>query len=536
MNLNSNSSDLADLLDYIDGLNQPLSENCVRIFLCGTDLLWGGGNVSGYGFDRVTYNDEAAVFLTSGNDAGTWSHELGHYFVLPHTFAGGPSNQYVNSPVLINGQQYTCFQTGDGFCDTPADLEDDCNVTSSECIVNCNGMTDPLGVSYNPDPTLLMSYYGLGCPDRFSDEQKQAMRTFYLFHPNYAVILNAPAECIMPEYGKIERNCENIPNNQNDISPIVDVPVEIRDAVNTTCNGQNNLTDNEGRYETEPCNLIGALRRVLPNKVYGNPLNGVSTFDLVLISKHILGIQLFENPFQIIAADANNSGSITTFDVVTIRKVILGIDVTYPAGNWRYVPKICTETQAFHNDFYDGNPFDAMYTDPFQGNTRQYKSAFPNIPNGDSWMDHLSLITTYSASHNETAWSFTGIKVGDVNCNAIVDEFLPEPDNNEFYVQPGSITSAASGATKKIKVLTSVGPDIAAWQFGTRFAADSLTILDIMPGNTGAIFDAENFYHSTPTELGSNEGIFRSLWYAPDGNAVDLNDKVLFEVLVDSRQ
>jgi len=38
-----------------------------------------------------------------------------------------------------------------------------------------------------------------------------------------------------------------------------------------------------------------------------NPLNGVSTFDLVLISKHILGITKFDNPYQYIAADANKS-------------------------------------------------------------------------------------------------------------------------------------------------------------------------------------------------------------------------------------
>ena len=37
------------------------------------------------------------------------------------------------------------------------------------------------------------------------------------------------------------------------------------------------------------------------------PLNGVSTFDLVLISKHILGITEFENPYQMIAADVNLS-------------------------------------------------------------------------------------------------------------------------------------------------------------------------------------------------------------------------------------
>lgn len=526
--ISSGSSDIDDLMDYVAGLNQPLSENCVRIFICGTSLFLGSDGISGYGFDRVIYNENGAVFVET-SDPKIWSHELGHYFGLPHTFEN-VSNQYVNSPVLINGEEYYCYQTGDGFCDTPAD-PGTCSVPN--CVVNCNGATDPLGVPYSPDPTLLMSYFG-PCRDRFSDGQKQAMRTLYLFHPNYAAIKNAPVECVIPEYGRIERNCVSVPNPQGDFAPIVGAPVEVRSPLNF-CNGQDNLTDNDGLYETEPCTLTGgALRKVLPDKEYGDPLNGVSTYDLVLISKDILDLEPFENPFQMIAADANNSGSISTFDIVTIRKVILGIESTYPAGNWRYVPRICTETQSFIDDFYDGNPFDAIYSDPFLSFTRHYKSAIGNIPNTDSWMDHLSLVTTSSVSHNETAWSFTGVKVGDVNCSANVDGFVPESGNDEFTVPSGSATHITAGAIKKIKVLASVAPDVAAWQFGARFAADSLTILDILPGNTGAIFDAENFFYSAPNEPGNNNGVLRSLWYAPDGDAVDLDGKVLFEVIVEA--
>jgi hypothetical protein len=56
-----------------------------------------------------------------------------------------------------------------------------------------------------------------------------------------------------------------------------------------------------------------------------DPLNGVSTFDLVLINKHILGLEPLNSPYKMIAADANNSRSITTFDIVELRKLILGI-------------------------------------------------------------------------------------------------------------------------------------------------------------------------------------------------------------------
>ena len=54
-----------------------------------------------------------------------------------------------------------------------------------------------------------------------------------------------------------------------------------------------------------------------------NPLNGVSTFDLVLITKHILGVQPFDSPYQYIAGDANKSNSVTAFDIVVLRKLKL---------------------------------------------------------------------------------------------------------------------------------------------------------------------------------------------------------------------
>ncbi|MCB0683863.1 MAG: hypothetical protein KDC32_23600, partial [Saprospiraceae bacterium] len=53
--------------------------------------------------------------------------------------------------------------------------------------------------------------------------------------------------------------------------------------------------------------------------------NGVTTYDLVLITRHILGVDLLDSPYQIIAADANKSNTVSTLDMVDIRKVILQI-------------------------------------------------------------------------------------------------------------------------------------------------------------------------------------------------------------------
>jgi hypothetical protein len=68
----------------------------------------------------------------------------------------------------------------------------------------------------------------------------------------------------------------------------------------------------------------------------GNPLNGLSTLDVVLIVKHIIGTQSLSYEGAI-AADVNNNGKVTTSDVVELKRLILGIktDIT---NNWVVVP------------------------------------------------------------------------------------------------------------------------------------------------------------------------------------------------------
>ncbi len=83
-----------------------------------------------------------------------------------------------------------------------------------------------------------------------------------------------------------------------------------------------------------------------------NHLNGVSTFDLVLISKHILGIQEFTSPYLMVAADANNNGGISTLDLIAIRRLILGLDNAFTSNtSWRFFEAggSMTEVHNFNN-------------------------------------------------------------------------------------------------------------------------------------------------------------------------------------------
>lgn len=116
-----------------------------------------------------------------------------------------------------------------------------------------------------------------------------------------------------------------------------------------------------------------------------NPSNGVTTFDLVLIMRHILGIQTLDSPFKIIAADANRSGSVTTLDMVGIRKVVLQIEPNFPNNtSWRFVDK----------DYSFPNP------------QNPWSVAFPEVINYNN-------LTT-----SDLEADFVAIKVGDVNGSA----------------------------------------------------------------------------------------------------------------------
>ena len=182
------------------------------------------------------------------------------------------------------------------------------------------------------------------------------------------------------------------------------------------------------------------------------PLNGVSTFDLVLISKHILGTELLDSPYKLIAADVNNSGSITTFDMVTLRKVILNIETNFPNNtSWRFVPADYEFTNV-------ANPF---------------AENFPEVSN----MNDIE----------ESAYSvnFVAIKVGDVNASAV-----PNSDIAEGRSFAGTFALTANDARLTIGeeyTVSFTAEEVAGYQFTMNF--DGVELVKVEEG----LATAENF-------------------------------------------
>lgn len=239
-----------------------------------------------------------------------------------------------------------------------------------------------------------------------------------------------------------------------------------------SCAADSDHTDQNGAFSF--CN-------VCPNCDYfmidpeknDNPLNGVTSYDLVLISKHILAIEPLDSPYKMIAADANKSGSITTFDIVELRKLILGIYTELPkTKSWRFINK----------DF----PLNAQ--NPF--------AAPPFLQ-----------VANCVAPQSSTV-DFIGVKVGDVN-NTAVAHGRPSERPSVSLAWPN--LHAAPGEALTLPIIYAGDEPMEAVQLGLRFDPRVLQLLGPSQG------DLESYLPANFNLLNAAQGEIRTLWLPMTG-------------------
>lgn len=158
-------------------------------------------------------------------------------------------------------------------------------------------------------------------------------------------------------------------------------------------------------------------------------MNGVSTLDLVLIQKHILGLQLFESPYQVYAADINSDEGVSAIDLVELRKLILGIYSELPNNaSWRFADA----SQTF-NDIL--RPF-----------------PFAEVINVDFLVDNV----------NE---DFVAVKVGDVSGNAIANSLQVQGRSNAELTFVANDQSFEAGSLVRVAISSDQFVDMNAFQF-----------------------------------------------------------------------
>jgi hypothetical protein len=178
--------------------------------------------------------------------------------------------------------------------------------------------------------------------------------------------------------------------------------------------------------------------------------NGVNAWDLILISRHILGLQPLNTPYKLIGADADKSGTVSTFDIVELRKLILGTYQALPSNtSWRIVDK----NQVFTNP---ANPFADVIRETVTG------------------------VTPGSLSVD-----FIGVKIGDVDHSAV-------PNNRPAFQEdlPFSIGQEAVSAKSEFITLplTYQGDQsLEAVQMGLHFDPTYLQFVAPSQGNIEGI-------------------------------------------------
>jgi PKD repeat protein len=249
---------------------------------------------------------------TSGN---TFSHEMGHFFALPHTH--GNSNVPGSSQELVDGSN--CETTGDFICDTPADPLLGFGNVSSACIYTGSAQ-DANFDFYQPDPTNIMSYSRPSCSVIFSPQQYARMN---------AVL-------------QISRNNLTCPSFNADF---------IADQTSTcTSNFTVNFTDNSVGATSWAWDVDGddIIDYTTQNPVHTYNTSG--SYDVVLtVSDGTTNINKVKSNYI-------NVGSLE-INTATI-ELTLNLDDTPSETTWQFL-------DSNNNVLYSGGP----YTGPFDANT-----------------------------------------------------------------------------------------------------------------------------------------------------------------------
>lgn len=196
-------------------------------------------------------------------------------------------------------------------------------------------------------------------------------------------------------------------------------------------------------------NLPTGVGYVVEAKKDFDHLNGISTYDLLLIQKHILGVKMFNSPLKMIAADVNNSNNITISDIIDLRKCLLTASAFTKNTSWRFIDS-------------------------------DYQFSNPSNPFGEGWPEFTSVKTLTKTGANV---KFTGIKIGDVSGDAVPNSLL----GAEVRLEEGTLTFTTpdvridAGAEHRMEVRARDMAHMEGFQFTLGFDKSQLAFAGIEP-------------------------------------------------------
>jgi plastocyanin len=199
-------------------------------------------------------------------------------------------------------------------------------------------------------------------------------------------------------------------------------------------------------------------------------MNGVSTLDLVVIQKHILGLESLNSPYKVIAADINNDSDVSAIDLVVLRKLILGIYSELPNNNsWRFV------------------------------------DASQNL-NANSPFPFTEVLNINDLTKDQMSEDFVGVKIGDVTSNVKANNAVStEVRTNGTLAFNMEDATVNAGETVTINVSSENFNDVYGYQFTMKH-----TGLSLQSVNAGVLAVSED-------NIGVRDGVMSMSWNAVEG-------------------
>jgi len=203
-------------------------------------------------------------------------------------------------------------------------------------------------------------------------------------------------------------------------------------------------TDINGDYLVEKIS-VGGNYEITPS-LDAPLLENVSTFDIVLINRHILGTRFLDSPYKIIAADINQSGAITVFDLVLIQRAILQLNNNFPGNSsWRFIPT-------------------------------SYQFMDPSNPLAENFPESIAIDNLDGNLMNQ---DFVAIKVADVSYNVPTAGLVTTPRTSQTLNLEITNQNYSAGQLLEIPVRAKDLNTLAGFQLELDFDRNDLELVDV---------------------------------------------------------
>jgi hypothetical protein len=242
------------------------------------------------------------------------------------------------------------------------------------------------------------------------------------------------------------------------------------------------LTNSEGEFAFDNV-ALGNNYTLYPEK-NDDLTNGITTLDIVIIQRHLLGNQTLDNPYKLLAADVNKDGRVNSLDILHLRQVVLQQRESFENNHsWRFI---------------DANFDLESLADPLDvelPNTLSFQGMFENVSDAN----------------------FIAIKVGDVNNSSTKRNLLGlEERNQETLALSAEDVHFTKGDRIKFALFSEQLDFLTALQFTLEYAPSRLEFLGVTQG--GIDFNENNLHH-----VKENNGTITASWGSTVPVKIDQN-------------